>query len=354
MILILALLISSGPALGGQEVGNGGMTVECRLGHARPSKEKTEVELLDLVEDRMLRKGRHHHSKPPTNPRDLALERLRLLERFAPDYAAKLGTRASVFLDEVDFLPKTRLTGSEDSLHLALPAGCQLRQAAIRRKAPFQGERRFVVDQSVWEKMSRDHQAALILHEVIYEGLALDGATDSRQARAINAILMREDFQSWSAQRFFKEISPLDQLATEIQIGELRFKVGGGATLELYPDGKPRRGTLAAATAKFKIQGNDIELANPSGPIVLEFYSTGVPVKGWIRGGRVQLEINKRQMELVDVLEFHPSGAVKRGFVQSIDGKRVGSDEAPVPMEWDATGTALRPDSGPAREKTGR
>lgn len=166
----------------GQEVGNGGNVVIC-------PGQRPGVEILDLVEARQLTRAAF---KSRITAKDAA-ERVRFLlgelSKVDPVFARRLGDSFHGIPGDFRFLKRADLTPIPDSLHLAIPRGCQLKQVAIRVADPQPGAPRYVVDQILWYRMDVRSQAALILHELIYNDQIADGATDSREARALNALL---------------------------------------------------------------------------------------------------------------------------------------------------------------------
>lgn len=203
LFVVLAAMAFPLAAHCGNEVGNGGNAVICKGGE--------DVQLLDLYEAKILRNVDLDPNIKGMNAVKVAKERLNLLEKLDPK-------SLKVFLANLDHLQKDihyedeiQLRPIDDSEHPFIPKdpGCEVRQLAILRKRPLPGEKRVLVNNTIWKKMSVVQQAGLLLHESIYERLALLGETDSTKARYLVSYLMSAKPEKDSSQDYWKMIKDL-------------------------------------------------------------------------------------------------------------------------------------------------
>ena len=194
--VLLLLLFNAQSYADGNRVGNGGMGVVCE-------KPKTAT-LLDFYEGDFFpdEKG------VPKTLLNAKLEALKKLDLKSAEYFIK---RVGTIESEFELRKGVRLSATEDSAHLFLPRpkDCKLRQLVIRRENPTSGEKRFLIDQDLWDQLSISNRTGLIAHEVIYEYFFELGEHDSRHARQYNLKLFRGDFSKMSPNEYWKWIQEL-------------------------------------------------------------------------------------------------------------------------------------------------
>lgn len=174
----------------GYEVLNGGDAIVCpdALGGIQ------SVELLDVYETRTLRP----HYVPEMGPNNLtALEKVEyVLKRLAiidPVRAEKYLTALQDFISTTIFLPNVQLADVPDSAHIVLPKKCELQQIAIQLSNISLPEgTRIIVSEDLWNYLDSDNQAALILHEIIYQEAISLGHLNSFRVRYYNGFICSE------------------------------------------------------------------------------------------------------------------------------------------------------------------
>ncbi|MFL5814224.1 MAG: hypothetical protein ACJ763_11655 [Bdellovibrionia bacterium] len=187
LTLTLALFLSATPLLcnasqegGGSHAGNGGDVVYCE--HPLPGQKR--IELLDLFESRVLRDNALALGEEGWDYKRRIAYVLDRLKRLDPYRAGIYADNASHFLDDSEFTTD-ELPDIPDSLHIALPEGCKIRQIVIQSPQPEAEKKRFLVNKALWEMLDEENRAALVLHETIYrEALSL------RQTNSINTRLL--------------------------------------------------------------------------------------------------------------------------------------------------------------------
>lgn len=193
-ILCFAFVVSS-TAFAGNRVGNGGDVVVC------PDK----IQLLDLYESVGM-------TEPEISGKyeEILKDRIKILTKLAPKLGAQYERRRKTIEGEFDFKPDVVLTNVKDSKHSFLPAqkDCKLNQIVIRKSEIVEGrEKRFVVDEGLWKKLSDVQKAGLIFHEIVYEHFAKlqrdQDDIDSRKARKFNALVFSKEFDTMTDGKFW-------------------------------------------------------------------------------------------------------------------------------------------------------
>lgn len=174
----------------GYEVLNGGDAVVCPDGKGGIQS----VELLDVYENRVLRPS----YVPAMGANNLsAFEKVEhILQRLStidPVRAKNYLDALNDFFNSTIFLPNVQLADVQDSAHLVLPKNCELQQLAIQLSNVSLPEgMRIIVNEDLWNLMDVDNQAALILHEIIYQEATILGHQTSFLVRYYNGFICSE------------------------------------------------------------------------------------------------------------------------------------------------------------------
>lgn len=188
-LILLSLAVSgSAFAQGGSGVGNGGSGVVCFKKDANGKRQISKAYSLDLWE------ATHESDKLQI---DLGSSQLTEFEKVAlliervsrvdPTFGAELNRRFSDFRKSYEVQKRVRITKIDDTKTLVDPKGdCEIYQIAVQKRvvdAFF--DKKFLFDQDVWEKMSRNERAGLIFHEILYWSEIERGAEDSFGVRRV-------------------------------------------------------------------------------------------------------------------------------------------------------------------------
>lgn len=179
------------PANVGNEAGNGGHGVVCRNGHRVKS-----VELLDYYEARLLMPELTPDLQRGSTEMEKALAVLERLERVDALRAARYRKAVENFFEDARFIDQALLGSTNDYGYVPLENDCRVEQIVVQRKTPFPEMKRYLVQQSLWNRLTVEHRAGLILHEVIY-GHALElGHRDSVATRYFNALVSSKKLET--------------------------------------------------------------------------------------------------------------------------------------------------------------
>lgn len=181
----------------GTEHGNGGGAVVCR----GPNHEIKSIELLDFYEQREILQL--NRDLGPTNTSYLEKIKYVLAHRknFAPFRAKLWGSQADNFLNESVFLKGVKFNRLNDTGNIFIPEGCDFEQVAVQDEPLFTRQKRFKINQDLWDAMDDENRAGLVLHEIIYREAISYGHEDSIRSRYLNAIWTAagdvQEFSSW-------------------------------------------------------------------------------------------------------------------------------------------------------------
>lgn len=243
------------------QVGNGGDAIVC------PGKQN---KLLDFYEAELrwkLKVDLGSSSLTVMEKVQLAIGRL---EKHDPYRFAELKKLASTFEKEAAFWEDIELVDVPDSNHIGISADCQLKQLAIQKAPNFLHDSYYIINQDIYKNLSNDHQAGLILHELIYRTFIPYGVQESTLVRYFNAIISSNELS---------KISQLDYLKI---LGDLPFTyvdknlIFYAASIKLSEKDALNEGRLYEVY-KFNSHGGEIKFAQNH---VLELWQNGTIKSG--------------------------------------------------------------------------
>lgn len=217
--LIAILILAGADVFAGNRVGNGGNLVQCE---EPKGSDKKQLQLLDFYESFGMTGPdlfKLDPSKKDLNDKDILQNRLDLLAKVAPKLADQYSRRTKTIQNEIEFKTGVSLSLAKDAVEAFLPSdkGCSLKQVVIRKEQkPVDGEKRFLFDQTLWNKLNPEQKAGLMLHEIIYEHFAkLESKVDrekrdSRKARKLVAKIFSKDFEKLTSGEFWLYIKSLE------------------------------------------------------------------------------------------------------------------------------------------------
>jgi hypothetical protein len=186
ILCVLSVGITHYAYAGGGMAGNGGDVVVCENSDGAES-----VDLLDVFE--LKQSGDHI---------DLGASRLSLEEKMDIGIArirALMPNQTRVYLKGAHEVIgnsawiNEQLQDIPDTGEVEIPANCRVTQIAIRNPNRLPFDKEFIIYKPLWNRLDRDNQAALLLHEVIYKDAKLNAhPKNSAGVRAINRFLIKE------------------------------------------------------------------------------------------------------------------------------------------------------------------
>lgn len=189
MKYLFYVLMLASRALAGGEAGNGGDVIIYKDGR---------VEVLD-----------HYEAKkygtvdlPGATVQEKvfnALERLKTGGYSCPEKMEQFKLWFSTFEKDARRLKNITLLDIPDSQHILLPAKSEIHQIVVQifPKAPW--EKRYIINQDLYERLDDDNKATIILHELIFRTV-VDGyasTSNSISSRNLNAAIITNKIQEY-------------------------------------------------------------------------------------------------------------------------------------------------------------
>lgn len=208
VMLLIFLFFLNFNALGWSERGNGGNSIICNDSAKNKFYDTYEAEYrYNLKPDYPFS---HRECYDDTSCFNLSLTIARELINRIPDYnlhfkefmLAKLrrfGTEAA-FLDDIELLPI-------DDMGIAfIPKGCSLHQTVIQKNPHFPDDKRYIISNDLWRKLTPQHQAVGIIHELLYyyAGVITRPPENSESIRYLNAFIISGEISNLSEAEFTK------------------------------------------------------------------------------------------------------------------------------------------------------
>jgi hypothetical protein len=192
-ITLLSFLFFTNSAWSGNEKGNGGLALYCS---ALPSQ------LFDFYESVNLHHFVFRKDLAQGDEWVIVLDVVQGIEARVPELAALLRNDFEIFKANSRFL-KGELGLSDDTKHVFLPDGCELKQAVLQRKNILTGKIDFFISEKVWGDLSSLQKAGLILHEALYKN---SNQNDSRGVRRLTGFLFSQSFNLSSEEEIAEEL----------------------------------------------------------------------------------------------------------------------------------------------------
>lgn len=203
--LLLALGISvAAQAKLGNEVGNGGNAVVCR---DRSNLIET-VRLLDYYEATLLLELKIDVGSDET-PLDKVRFVLKRLSRYDATRAKEYLDKAEHFFENTRFIDDVILPDTKDYGYVPLEKQCVIEQLAIQRKPLVPEAKRYTISRDLWKRLSPDHQAGLILHEIVYGDAIAKGHKDSVFARYLTSLISATKLETLSQADYDQRVADI-------------------------------------------------------------------------------------------------------------------------------------------------
>jgi hypothetical protein len=183
-------------AAAGNEAGNGGYTVQCD--HLSP--DGYSIEVLDYHEIRVRFPPRTFTIDLGSQGDEWARVRyaLQRLARLDPNRAAVYQDKADHFLENANLVPHANLPDPGDSGPTYLEVGCRAIPTVIQYHGHVEEQKLYTVNEDLYDALSPNHRAGLILHEIIYGEAIEHGAQNSQDSRYVNALISSAEIAKMS------------------------------------------------------------------------------------------------------------------------------------------------------------
>ncbi len=211
MTVGLLLQTLSVNAFAGDKGGNGGDAVICPQG----------IYMLDSVESARRAQPLLIPSSEMTlqSKIDLLIKRL---DSKDPVLAKDLMARSKVMINDIENYERTGESEQEnisfttgDLVNIAdegatyVPDGCKIEQLIIQNKSPLPGDKKFLIQANIWNRMELDEKAAGVIHEAIYGYLIDNNIYNSPSTRYLNGLIISDRISSIKTTEYFSLLSKL-------------------------------------------------------------------------------------------------------------------------------------------------
>lgn len=211
MLSVFSFILSSSLAFaGGDWVGNGGNILECA------SSEK--VQLLDYYEAEQQRQISVNLG-PGIAYQEKVLFALNRLSAVNPTRASQYKNWFASFDQDTQWFSQGKFLPIRDSGAVIIPSECEIRQIAIQRPEDLimPGDKRYVIDLRLWNRLSEQDKAGLILHELIYREGIENGQSSSPRVRYFNQILSSSDMVTYDSRKLLKLVRQVGFRTTDYE-----------------------------------------------------------------------------------------------------------------------------------------
>lgn len=122
---------------------------------------------------------------------DKAVDLASRLKDLDPTRARHYMDSAKSFVADAQFSTGISIQPTPDLGFVSIPEGCKLEQVVFQRNPSLLNKTRYVVNSTLWNTLNTDNQAALILHEVIYQEFMNSPANEpsSERVRVFNGLI---------------------------------------------------------------------------------------------------------------------------------------------------------------------
>ncbi len=236
-VLGICAVLGFSAAQAGQSVGNGGDALVCPSG----------VTFYDWYESSALYGLVPKHGPGSATAVERAQKVVGRLIALNPTRALRYAHMIDHFMSEAQFVSGASLIDLPDVGLGAIPANCHLAQLAVQRSyASMPGERRYLIDAELWNRLELDQQAALIVHEVILRELmetAEGPLTNTVAVRHFNALLLADAMAEFDEPRWYKTLHNWGFDSADADGSTVRLSVNGVPTFDFLksPDARPDR-----------------------------------------------------------------------------------------------------------------
>ncbi|MFV8259309.1 hypothetical protein ACNQKP_16000 [Bdellovibrio bacteriovorus] len=336
--LIHLLFYSVISMAGGDWVGNGGNVISCG----------DSLRLLDYYEGEEQRR-----ILPELGPEHMSFQQkvyyvLHRLEDVNPTRARMYKKWFRTFDEETQWFIVGKFLPIRDSGVVIIPEDCNIQQVAIQRPTPLimPGDRRYVIDLRLFEKLSEDDKAGLILHELIYREAIELGTASSPGVRYFNQVISSYLMKSFDSRTMLDLVRTAGlkhvdyhgfavglEAAQYHDDGSIRTATVWGGSLHgqnitgkyvnFYPNGKIESFLYTSADAyTFNLNGQTFPIGHDgslSRMILLKFHDNGNLMSVSIKN-KTPFILNGKQVLLSNLngaVTFWPNGQLHTGTIES-------------------------------------
>ena len=205
LIILGTLLFAAVAMAGDKDVGNGGNVVVCGAASETPGR----VELLDFYEGRVIRDfivEMGGDELTVDQKVQYALDRLSKTDLSRATFYKK---ELEGFWKNTKFLAKVTIPEIPDAGPLPIPEGCELAQIAFQRNVDHPMDFRYIIRKDLWDRLDKNNQAGLVLHEIAYREALRYGHPNSVSARYFVGLIGSSKMHDISVAQYVQAVRSL-------------------------------------------------------------------------------------------------------------------------------------------------
>lgn len=316
LLLCLFCFLLGAQAFAGDQKGNGGNTIDCG--------EKS------YFFDFYVNKGEYLETD---------MDEISIVESVLSKMESLNPVRVSIYRERLhDFFNSAQFVKSADlgviydrGISFELPKGCKIVQAVIQKLVVFGNEKRYLISDNQWNKLSALHRAGLIMHELFYWELQ---AKTSLKLGQFNAYLFRNLTQGeFNKVEFYNLMKYTDfewvyLYGIPMKTSLLSVSADKISSLGTYPD------------MPFKILNNEVK----SVAQIIDSHSTGVPktvnYKGTVIFKNAEFDFMACSVNKVCKMGLNADGSIRSLDQVSVTDRRTNNTVRVNAVEFDKNGEA--------------
>lgn len=143
-----------------------------------------------------------------------------------------------------------------DSLHVTIPIGCEIRQLVSQKEPKYRFDYRYEINKQLWDQLNVFNQSMTILHEAWYRIMIendQDDEHDSYGARYMNGIVASKEFEDFTFADYIRDIAETE-LKTYTTFNTSGALVGKQVELDLTSSLTIEDGLICVKDAPIKAQ----------------------------------------------------------------------------------------------------
>jgi len=230
-LLLSILLPIHSQAAGGDWIGNGGDLLRCW----NKEKRAYDYELLDYYEGRTIRRLVPDLGAANLSFHDKVLFVIDRLAKVNPTRGALYRAWYETFFEETNFFIEGEFAAIPDTGPIVVPEGCKIRQfaAQLPDEQILPGDHRYTIDLKLWNEISEETRAGIVLHELVYREAILNSQMNSKRVRYFTQYISSGKIAQFTQLEMLGLVRTVnfrhvDYFGVPVDLGSARFYSSGG------------------------------------------------------------------------------------------------------------------------------
>lgn len=299
MLLVPFLSFSRGR--GGDWVGNGGNVLSCT--------DSQELLLLDYVEADQ--RGLTIDLGGGATYQEQVLFTLDRLQKVNPTRADLYRKWLQTFISETEWMQGAKFVPVPDIGVGVIPLNCEVKQIAVQKpdEQMFPGDKRYIIDRQLWNRLSEKNKAGLVLHELIYREAITEGHVSSMKVRYFNQSISSSSFANFDQKQMLNltkivDFSQVDYYGIPVDITDAKYFTDG-SLMKAQATG----GFIKGTKTSLPLIGKEVSFYSSGALSSVQYKSTTVfPMTV----GTSVVPVGREASDVVTEISFYEDGSLKR------------------------------------------